>query len=107
MQTAKRKQLEAKGWKTGSAADFLGLTDEEATYIELKLKLGNSLKNARVKRNITQQDLAKRIKSSQSRVVKMEKGHPSVSIDLLIKSLLVLGVTDKEIAKAITSTRVI
>ncbi len=34
-------------------------------------------------------------------IAKMEKGDPSVSIDLLIKSLLALGTTRREIAKAI------
>ena len=41
------------------------------------------------------------LKSSQSRIAKMEKGDPSVSIDLLIKSLLALGTTRREIAKAV------
>ena len=105
LKAAKRNKLEARGWKVGSAADFLGLSDEEAAYIELKLKLGHSLKNTRTKRRLTQQEFAALIKSSQSRVAKMENGDPSVSIDLLIKSLLLLGVTDKEIAKAISGSK--
>ena len=83
MKAAKRKKLETKGWKVGSAADFLGLSDEEAAYIELKLKLANSLKAMRTKRHLTQAGLAKLINSSQSRVAKMETGDPSVSIDLI------------------------
>ena len=51
--------------------------------------------------HLSQQEFARLVKSSQSRVAKMEKGDPSVSIDLLIKSLLVLGTTRREIAKAI------
>lgn len=105
MKAAKRNKLEDRGWKVGSAADFLDLTDEEAVYIELKLKLAHSLKNVRTRRRLTQQEFAKLIKSSQSRVAKMESGDPSVSIDLLIKSLLMLGVTDKEIAKTISNSK--
>ncbi len=105
MKAAKRKRLEALGWKVGNAADFLDLTDEEAAYIELKLKLANSLKNVRIKRHLTQQELAKRLNSSQSRVAKMETGDRSVTIDLLIKSLLVLGVNNKEIARTISSNK--
>ena len=105
MKTAKRKKLEAKGWKVGSAADFLGLSDEEAAYIEMKLKLCNGLKKLRIKRHMTQEGLAKLIKSSQSRVAKMETGDPSVSIDLVVKSLLALGATEKEIARTISSSR--
>lgn len=101
MKVAKRTKLEAKGWKVGSAADFLGLTDEEAAYIELKLTLANRLKKVRTLRHMTQQELAKRIDSSQSRVAKMETGAPSVSLDLIIKTLLSLGVSNKDIARTI------
>ena len=39
MRDDKRKRLEAKGWRTGNAREFLGLTDEEAAYIELSSAL--------------------------------------------------------------------
>ena len=39
MKQDKRKRLEARGWKFGTVKEFLGLTDEEAAYIELRLKL--------------------------------------------------------------------
>ena len=103
MKAAKQKRLEAKGWKVGSAADFLELSEEEAAYIELKLKLASSLKEVRTRRHLTQKEFAKRIDSSQSRVAKMETGDRSVSLDLLIKSLLALGVTNKDIGKVITN----
>jgi hypothetical protein len=41
------------------------------------------------------------LKSSQSRVAKMVKGDPTVSGDLLVKSLLALGADKKSIARAI------
>jgi DNA-binding XRE family transcriptional regulator len=104
VKAAKRKKLEANGWKVGSAADFLGMSDEEVAYIELKLKLASRLKVARTRRHLTQKEFARRIDSSQSRVAKMETGDPSVSLDLLIKSLLALGVTNKDIGKAITNS---
>ncbi len=104
MQTNKRKKLEAASWRIGSAADFLGLSKEEAAYVELKLKLGNCLKATRQKRHLSQEALAKRLKSSQSRVAKMESGDRSVSIDLLIKSLLELGVSNKMIGKTISNS---
>mgnify|MGYP000235633430 CR=1 FL=1 len=103
MKTAKRNKLEANGWKVGNAADFLELSDEEAAYIELKLKLANKLKDARSQRRLTQKQLAELIDSSQSRVAKMETGDPSVSLDLLIKSLFALGVSSKDLARAITN----
>lgn len=104
MKAAKRKKLESKGWKVGSAADFLGLSDEEAAYVELKLKLGNRLRKIRYQKHLTQKELANRLNSSQSRVAKMESGDRSVSIDLLVKSLIELGVTNKDIARAISNS---
>ena len=43
MDEGKRRRLEAAGWKTGSAYDFLEMTDEEASYVELKLVLSHVL----------------------------------------------------------------
>lgn len=101
MRQSKRKALEAKGWKVGSAQDFLGLTEEELALIELKISLGNAIKQRRQKKRLTQQAVAKAISSSQSRVAKMEAGDPSVSIDLLVKSMITLGASKRDVAKAI------
>ena len=49
-------------------------------------------------------ELAKRLRSSQSRVAKMEASDPAVSIDLLIRALLAAGAKKKDIAKAIAQT---
>ena len=103
MRQSKRKALEAKGWKLGSAAEFLDLSDEELALIELKIALGNALKQRRQKKRLTQKAAAKAIASSQSRVAKMEAGDPSVSIDLLVKSMFTLGASRKDVAKAIAS----
>lgn len=104
MRATKRKRLEQHGWKVGSAGEFLDLTPDETAYIEMKLALSSSLKKHRLKKNMSQVDLAKAVKSSQSRIAKMEAGDPSVSIDLLLKSLLALGASPKELAKAISTT---
>ncbi len=92
MKPEKRKRLEAAGWRVGTAREFLGLTDEEAALIELKLDLARAVKAERMRRKMTQEELGERLGSSQSRVAKMEGGDPSVSIDLLIRALLRLGV---------------
>ena len=105
MREEKRKRLEAKGWKVGSVQEFLGLSNEEAAYIELKLRLAASLREFRRRRRLTQADLAKLLKSSQSRVAKMETGDPSVSLDLLIRSLLALGTSSLELSRIISTRR--
>jgi len=103
MRKSKKERLEKKGWKIGSVQDFLGLSDEEAAYVELRLRLANSLRRRRRKQNLSQSELARRISSSQSRVAKMEGGDPSVSLDLLIRSLLALGASNRDLARAISS----
>jgi DNA-binding XRE family transcriptional regulator len=105
MRDAKRKRLEAKGWKVGSTEDFLGLSPQESAFIELKLRLAADLRAHRRRSRLTQTDLAKLVRSSQSRVAKMESGDPSVSLDLLVRTLLALGVSNREIAKAIAPPR--
>jgi ribosome-binding protein aMBF1 (putative translation factor) len=101
MKASKQAQLEKAGWKIGSAADFLGLTKEESTYIEMKISLSDALRKRRLKKGLSQVELAQLIDSSQSRVAKMESGDSSVSMDLLVKSLLALGITKKALASAI------
>jgi hypothetical protein len=105
MREEKRKRLLAKGWKVGSTQEFLRLTDEEAAYIELKLRLAESLRERRRRGRLTQVDLARLLKSSQSRVAKLEAGDPSVSLDLLIRSLLVLGASHRELSQIISGRR--
>jgi DNA-binding XRE family transcriptional regulator len=99
MHKSKREKLERKGWRFGSAEEFLELTDEEVAYLELKFDLGRKLKDSRTSRKLTQLGLARLVNSSQSRVAKMEAGDPTVSIDLLVKSLLALGVSRKELGR--------
>jgi len=101
MDKNKKKLLESKGYNVGSVGEFLGLSDEESAYIEMKLALSAALAQSRKQRRLTQLQLAKKLNSSQSRVAKMEKGDPTVSIDLLVKSLLAMGATQKSIAKMI------
>jgi len=105
MRETKKKRLESKGWKVGSAKEFLQLSADEVAYIELKVQLAESLRRRRQRRRLTQVDVAQLISSSQSRVAKMEAGDPSVSLDLLIRSLLALGASKRELAKIIAPSR--
>ena len=105
MRKQKKKRLAAKGRKVGSIKEFLGLSDEEAAYIELKIKLAAGLRQRRQRKGLSQLDLAAKLESSQSRVAKMEAGDPSVSLDLLIRSLIALGTTERELSQIITTPR--
>ena len=104
MKATKRKRLEKKGWKIGDASEFLCLSTEEQALLELKVALGHELKMNRMERKWTQAHFAKVVRSSQSRVAKMESGDPSVSLDLLVRSLLATGASREDLAKAITNS---
>ncbi len=101
MRKTKQKRLESKGWKIGNTDEFLELSPEESAYIEVKLELADNLRKRRQRRKLTQVQLARMVKSSQSRVAKMEAGDPSVSIDLLVRSLFALGASKRDVAKII------
>jgi len=105
MNKTKRHKLEAKGWKVGTVDEFLDLKPEESAYIELKLKLSDGLSQRRKEQDLTQIQLAKRLHSSQSRIAKMEAGDPSVSLDLLVKSLLALGSSPTDLAQLISDKK--
>lgn len=99
MNEEKRKRLEAKGWKVTSVSEFLALSPDEESLIELRLALSNAVKNHRLEAKLTQQEAARMLHSSQSRIAKMEAGDVSVSLDLLIRSLFGLGVTAADLPK--------
>ena len=105
MRDDKRKRLEASGWKIGTTTDFLDLSPNEAAYIELRLRLADGLKRRRIRRRVTQADLAQTVRSSQSRIAKMEAGDPTVSIDLLVRTLLALGASNQDLAAIIAGRR--
>ena len=106
MNKRERARLEARGWRFGSVREFLGLTPEEAALIEVKLMLARQVRERRLVRRWTQGELAKRLGSSQSRVAKLEAGDPSVSVDLLLRSLFVMGATPRQIGGALRRRRV-
>jgi predicted XRE-type DNA-binding protein len=91
--------LEKAGWKLGSAKNFLSLTDEEEAVIDLKLSLARAVREERSKRKLTQNDLGRLLGSSQSRIAKMEGADPSVSIDLLVRFLLRMGASRRDLIR--------
>ena len=101
MRASKKAKLTSRGWKVGGAKEFLDLSQEEAALIELRRKLAEGLKARRRRKRLTQHDLAAAVQSSQSRVAKMESGDPTVSIDLLMRSLIALGASRRDLARII------
>lgn len=101
MDKKKRERLHAAGWSVGTVQEFLGLSDADAALIEIRVVLSDELRKQRVQKGMTQTELAALLASSQSRVAKMEGGDPSVSIDLLIRSLLATGRSPADIGRVV------
>jgi hypothetical protein len=89
------------GWVEGSVKDFLQLSEADVEYIETRRALSRLLRERRHRLSLTQVEAAARLQTSQSRVAKMEKADPTVSVDLLLQSLFRLGLKRKALAKAI------
>jgi predicted XRE-type DNA-binding protein len=105
MDKRKRRRLESDGWKVGGAAEFLGLSNEETAIVELKLGLADAVREERTRQRMTQAQLGRLLGSSQSRVAKMEAADHSVSIDLMVRSLIRMGASRKDVASYIAAPR--
>ena len=101
MKESKRKKLEAAGWRVGSADEFLGLSAVESLLVDLRLALGQALRRRREKVHMSQRTLAAKIKSSQSRIAKMEAADPEVSFELLLRGLFATGATRHDVASVV------
>jgi len=101
MKNEKKVRLERAGWVVGDATQFLNLNPQQAQFVELKLALAGGVRRLREQRGLTQAALARQLGSSQSRVAKMEAADGSVTLDLMMRSLLVIGATPGDIAKLI------
>ncbi len=86
-----RERLEAAGFRIGDAEDFLGLSEEERRLVELRLAASRAVRWRREERGLTQHELARKLKSSQSRVAKIEAAAADVSLDLLFRALFAAG----------------
>ena len=101
MKPRTKKKLVAAGWNVGTVADFLDLSKEDEAFVELKVALALALRRRREGAGLTQAQVAKLVKSSQSRVATMEAGAAAVSLDLLVRTLLAMGASLKDLASVI------
>jgi len=86
------------GWVEGSTEELLGLSDAEAAYVEAKLALTRAVRARRLALGRSQASMAKALGTSQSRFSFIEKGDPSVSLDLTIRALFETGLDMKGVA---------
>ena len=91
MDAAKRKVIEAAGWKVGDAADFLEMSDQERQLLETRVKLALAIRQQREAHHLSQKQLGALLKTSQPRVAKIERAASDVSMDQLIRAFTMAG----------------
>ena len=101
MNNEKRKSLEAAGFRFGDAADFLELTQEERMLMELRMAIAKAIRNRREQSNLSQKEVAARIKTTQPRVVKIEAAASDVSLDQMFRGLFAVGGTVEDLVGSI------
>ena len=91
MDSAKRKALQAAGWKVGDAADFLDMNDEERQLLDARVQLALALRRQRKACGLSQKELGARLRTSQPRVAKIERAASDVSLDQLVRAFSAAG----------------
>ncbi len=91
MNSAKRRKLEAAGWKVGDAADFLEMTDAERQVLNARVKLALAVRRQRQARHLSQKALGIKLGTSQPRVAKIERAASDVSLDQLMRAFAAVG----------------
>jgi predicted XRE-type DNA-binding protein len=103
MKKSKKDKLQKAGWKIGDTREFLKLSDEEIALINIKQKLMQLVRKTREDQKLTQLALAKLLESSQSRIAKLESCSANISLDLIVRALLVMGVSNRKVGQVIGS----
>jgi len=91
MDAAKRKAIEAAGWKVGDTADFLDMNDDERQLLDTRVALAMAIRQQRAVSKLSQKQLGARLKTSQPRVAKIERAASDVSMDQLVRALTAAG----------------
>lgn len=91
MDAAKRKALQAAGWRVADAADFLGMDDQERQLLDARVQLALAIRRQRKAAHLSQKELGARLKTSQPRVAKIERAASDVSLDQLVSAFSAAG----------------
>jgi predicted XRE-type DNA-binding protein len=97
MNERKRRALEAAGYVLQDAEDFLELTVEERRLVDLRVAVSRAVRVLREGQHLSQTQVARKLKTSQSRVAKIEAGYSDVSLDLMFREFFILGGTFKDL----------
>jgi hypothetical protein len=91
MNAARRKALEAAGWKVGDAAEFLEMSAEERQLLDARVSIALAIRRQREALDLTQKELGVRLKTTQPRVAKIERAASDVSLDQLVRAFTAAG----------------
>ena len=90
MDAAKRKTIEAAGWRVGDTNDFLELSDKESQLPDIRVKLALAIRQQREAVHFSQKELGALLKTSQPRVARIERAASDVSMETLILEMAML-----------------
>jgi len=91
-------------WKEGTVQEFLGLSDSDMALVETKVALARAFLQQRRKSVLTQAEMARAMRTTRSRVARIEAGDPTVPLDLVFKALFTVGFTPCDIGCVIRET---
>lgn len=100
LDSRKRERIASMGGRVTTVEQWLDLSAEEVALLDMKIRLGEEFKAHRRRKRLSQERVAKLLKTSQGRVSKLERGQ--ATLDQLARSLLILGGSEKAIARAIS-----
>jgi predicted XRE-type DNA-binding protein len=91
MDAAKRRAIEAAGWKIGDTADFLQMSEAERQLLDARVELALAIRRQREAMQMSQKELGVKIHTSQPRVAKIERAASDVSLDQLVRAFTAAG----------------
>ena len=99
MDALTKKLMQEAGFESGSVGELLGLSEAQETLVEIKVRLTQLLREERRARGWSQNRLAQAMGKKQQVVARTEMAHRSVTLDLLLRALLTIGVKMSRIAR--------
>lgn len=99
-----RTELEKAGFTVGSERDLLGLTDAEMELVKARCDVAAAIRKRRTQRKLTQPALAKLADTTQSRISKIEKAAPGVTMDVLLRTYFAAGGTWADVGRMAART---
>lgn len=100
MNAQKQKRLEEAGYTVGDVADLLDLSPEEEALVQTGLLLSQLVRETRVARGWSTEQLGQKLGVSAERIMELETA-PGTRFELLFQGLYAMNVAPREIAASI------